>query len=108
MADRILLIVTGPVGGGKSTVSMATADCFRELGRATAVVDLDLVYCMARQVAGFGEDNTWTTARRGAAALADAFFAEGMDVVVIDGEFFAQRDLDALRNSLTNLLSTDS
>jgi len=99
LTERMLMVVTGPVGGGKSTVALVLADLFRESGRAAAVIDLDLVYCMARQVEGFGEANAWTTARRGAAALADAFFAEGMEVVIVEGEFFTQGELDALRSN---------
>jgi shikimate kinase len=100
LTKQMLVVITGPVGGGKSTVALALADRFRESGRTAAVIDLDLVYCMARQVEGFAEPNAWTTARRGAAALADAFFAEGMEVVIVEGEFFNQGELDALRNNL--------
>ena len=100
MTERMLVVVTGPVGGGKSTVALVLADCFRESGRTAAVIDLDLVYCMARQVEGFDEATIWTTARRGAAALADAFFAEGMEVVIVEGEFFNQGELDAVLHNL--------
>lgn len=95
----LLVVITGPVGGGKSAVALALADHFRESGRA-AVIDLDLVYCMVRQVEGYGELDVWTTARRGAAALADTFFADGIDVVIVEGEFFTQAELDVFRNSL--------
>ncbi|MBI4640413.1 MAG: hypothetical protein HY731_06945 [Candidatus Tectomicrobia bacterium] len=101
MSEQILVVVTEPVGGGKSMVALILANRFRELGRAAAVIDLDLGYCMARQMEGFGEHNIWTTARRGAAALADTFFSEGMEVVIVEGEFFNQGDLDALLNHLT-------
>jgi hypothetical protein len=99
-ARQMLAIVTGPVGGGKSTVALALADRIRAAGRSAAVIDLDLVYCMARQVEGFDEANVWSVARRGAAALADAFLAEGMEVVIVEGEFFNQGELDALRRHL--------
>jgi chloramphenicol 3-O-phosphotransferase len=104
LTEQMLVVVTGPVGGGKSTVALALADLLREAGRPTAVVDLDLVYCMARQGESFAEANTWTTARHGAAALADAFYAEGMQIVIVEGEFFTQGELDALRNYLTTPL----
>lgn len=100
LTERMLVVVTGPVGGGKSTVALALADLFREAGRPTAVVDLDLVYCMARQGKSFAEAHTWTTARHGASALADAFYAEEMQVVIVEGEFFTQGELDALCNHL--------
>ncbi len=102
MAEPLLVVVNGPVGGGKSTVSLALADSYRESGRTAAVIDLDLLYHMARQTDRLTFDNTaWTTARRGVAALADTFFADGIEVVVVDGEFFTQAELDMLRKNVT-------
>lgn len=51
LTTRLLIVVTGPVGGGKSTVAAAH--------RPTAVIDLDLVYLMARQGEDYGEAATW-------------------------------------------------
>lgn len=102
LTERLLVLLTGPVGGGKSTVALALADHLRQSGRAAAVIDLDLVYCMARQVDGFGEADTWQTARRGAAALADAFFASGLEVVVIEGGFFSEEECEELRDHLVS------
>jgi shikimate kinase len=96
----MLIVITGPVGGGKSTVALAVADRLRQTGRTAAVIDLDLVYCMARQVDGYGELDMWAAARHGAAALADAFFADGMCAVIVEGEFFSHDELDALRGRL--------
>jgi len=98
--QRDLVVITGPVGGGKSTVALALAEHLRRTGRTAAVIDLDLVYCMARQGDDYGEDYTWATARRGAAALADAFFADGLDAVVIEGEFFTPDEFATLREAL--------
>jgi shikimate kinase len=95
------VILTGPVGGGKSTTALALAERFRTRRQTVAVIDLDVVYCMARQVDGFGEMNIWTTARHAAAALADAFFRDGFDIVIVEGEFFSQDELDALYTRLT-------
>jgi hypothetical protein len=99
--ERMLMIVTGPVGGGKSTTALALAERFRACGQTAAVIDLDIVYCMARQADGFGEMNIWATARHAAAALADAFFADGLHIVIVEGEFFTQDEFDALRGHLT-------
>ncbi len=83
-----LIVVTGPVGGGKSTTAIALGSQLRSAGRAAAVVDLDDVYCMVRQGQGWAEFDSWTAAWRGCGALATAFFDTGTDAVVIDGEFF--------------------
>lgn len=98
----LLMLLTGPVGGGKSTVALAVADRFREVGRAVAVIDLDLIYRMARQRDGFDEMEAWHTARRGAAALADAFFTCGLDVVVVEGGIYSQEARDDLREHLSS------
>ncbi len=94
------MLLTGPVGSGKSTAALALADHLRAAGRSTAVIDLDLVYCMTRQRGGFGEADVWRTARRGAAALVDAFFACGLEVVVVEGGFFESTECNALRDYL--------
>lgn len=100
VTQRMLIVITGPVGGGKSTVALALARRLRGEEHRAAVIDLDLVYCMARQGDDYGEADVWITARRGAAALADAFFAEGMDVVIVEGEFFSLEEVGALRGNL--------
>lgn len=100
LAERHLVVVTGPVGGGKSTVALALAQYFRRRGLPAAVIDLDLVYCMARQTKGFGELSIWMSARRVTAALVDAFFSEGVDAVIVEGEFFNQMEFDALRGNV--------
>ncbi len=94
--ERMLVILTGPVGGGKSTTALALAERFRARRQTVAVIDLDVVYCMARQGDGFGELSIWATARHAAAALADAFFRDGLHIVIVEGEFFSQDELDAL------------
>lgn len=88
MKTRNLIVVTGPVGGGKSTTAIALAALLRSAGRTAAVVDLDDVYGMAQQGPGWTELAAWTSARLGCGALATAFFDTGIDDVVIDGEFF--------------------
>ena len=100
MTDRLLVVLTGAVGAGKSTTAFALASHLRGLGRTAAVVDLDEVYCMVRQHEGFDESAGWAAARRGAAALADSFFASGLKVVVVEGDFYAPDDWRQLRDNL--------
>jgi hypothetical protein len=66
------------------------------------VVGLDELYCMARQDDYWGVQPTWAAARRGAAALADSFFASGLDAVVIEGEFFTPDECRQLLDSLVS------
>ena len=100
MIDRVLVVLTGPVGAGKSTTGLALAQRLRSSGRATAVIDLDQVYSMARQRDGFGEPDAWEAARRAAAALAESFFASGNPIVVVEGEFFTPEELRQLTDAL--------
>ena len=89
----VLLVVTGPIASGKSTLARAVAREFVVRGAKAAAVDLDLVYEMLDPAHGPKADAaTWRQARRIAARLAAAFLAEGVGVVV-EGEFLtpAQR-----------------
>ena len=96
-----LVLLAGPVGAGKSSTATALAVHLRAGGRPAATIDLDVVYGMARQRDGFGDEQTWTLARRSAAALAEQFFDGGIAVTVIEGGFYtsAERNdvLDVLR-----------
>ena len=49
MSTKSLVVITGPVGGGKSTTAVVLASQLRERGLTVAVVDLDDVYLMASQ-----------------------------------------------------------
>ena len=97
----ILTVVTGPVGGGKSTVSHVLAGVLREAGYKTAVIDLDLIYNMSVQNRDKWEPDNLFTARHGVAALADVFFGDGVEIVIVDGEFFNRKELDNLYNNVT-------
>jgi shikimate kinase len=102
--EHILVVLTGPVGAGKSTTAAALAAHLRGLGLRTAHIDLDLIYCMARQRDGFGDEDIWKLARCGAAALADAFFRADARAVVVEGGFFTLGE----RDELVDCLSTDA
>ena len=92
MTTTSLIVITGPVGGGKSTTAIQLATCLRERGLTTAVVGLDDVYLMASQ-RHWAEQDAWTAARRGCGALADSFFASGFDAVVVEGGVFDTQEV---------------
>jgi hypothetical protein len=96
-----LVVLTGPVGGGKSTVALRLAERLRALGERVAVVDLDMVADMARPSMARGDTDVWQTARRACAGLADGFYRQGFDTVIVEGEFFAPGELAALGDSLS-------
>ncbi len=96
--DQALIILTGPVGGGKSTTTFAIAERLRSHGVGTASIDLDQIYCMARQRDGFSDEEVWNVARRGAAALSDVFFSTVADVVIVEGGFYSADEIGALAN----------
>jgi adenylylsulfate kinase-like enzyme len=85
--QRMVIVITGPIASGKSTVARALA---RELERVdvhSAVIDLDHVYDMLVANGSISDDATWMLARRGVATLANTFLEEGVATdFVIDTE----------------------
>ena len=96
------MVITGPVAAGKSTVAQALARALQRNSIRTAVIDLDEVYCMARQQADFNDRAMWTTARRAAAALTESFYASGLQAVIVEGGFLSALELAELRQHVTS------
>ncbi len=94
--EPLLIIITGPVGAGKSTTSSALARALRRPDFDIAVIDLDQMYLFVRQQDGYGEPTAWARARRGAAALVNALLDTDMSMVIVEGEFFNAEELGAL------------
>ncbi len=95
------MIITGPVGAGKSTTAQAVARGLQSRNVSTAVIDLDEVYCMARQQADFNDREMWATARRAAAALTESFYASGLQAVIVEGGFLSILEFAGLRQHVT-------
>jgi hypothetical protein len=96
-SDRRLIVITGPVGGGKSSTGIGLAHALQQRSsRLVAVIDLDHVYEFVRQTVDADDEAAWQRARAGAAALSNTFFDSGVSVVVVEGEFFMAKELDAL------------
>jgi shikimate kinase len=84
----LVVVVSGPIASGKSTVAPAVAARLREThGVDGAVIDLDLVYEMLDPQGRPKNDAVlWSTARRVAGRLTTALLAEGRPVVA-EGDF---------------------
>jgi predicted kinase len=83
----VLVVITGPIASGKSTLGRAVAREFEARGARAAVIDLDLVYEMLDPARAAKTDEAkWAQARRLSARLADALLAEGLEVIV-EGDF---------------------
>jgi shikimate kinase len=101
-SPSVLVVLTGPVGVGKSKTASAAARILRGYGTTTACVDLDQIYCMIRQSDGFDSQDTWLSARQAAASLTDHFFERIARVVIVEGGFNTEAEqrelLEALRS----------
>ena len=83
----MLLVITGQIASGKSTLARAVAHEFELQGLEAAAVDLDLIYEMLDPVrAPKTDERKWSQARHVAARLATALLADGV-AVVVEGEF---------------------
>jgi uridine kinase len=68
----MLIVISGPVASGKSTVARALVQEVERRGATAAVVDLDVVYDMLEHNDARKADATkWLTAQHAAAALCD-------------------------------------
>lgn len=90
-----LVVITGPIGAGKSTVSDGLGRRFKAAGIAAAVVDLDDVVFM--QHAPVAEmEQSWARGRAAHASLVSAWLEAGVDAVIAHGPFHTPDDLSAL------------
>jgi adenylylsulfate kinase-like enzyme len=86
----VLIVISGPIAAGKSTTARALAREVERRGEAAAVIDLDLVYEMLEHDGARKDDDArWAQAQRAAAALASRFAKDGVDVVIVEGDFLA-------------------
>jgi len=97
---RVLIVVTGPIAAGKSTFAARLADEVRSAGRSVAVVDLDEVVFMVRNLPDTTLEELWDMGRTVHARLVDAFVRAGIEVVIVDGPFHDDRERAALLDVL--------
>jgi len=97
----VVLVVTGPIASGKSTLARAIACELRARGTKAAAVELDLIYEMLDHARAPKTDvATWAQARRMAARLTTALLAEGV-AVVVEGEFLTAAERAEFTDALT-------
>ena len=78
----MIVVVTGPIASGKSTLVRALADELRRAGPTAATLDRDEVYeLLEERGATAGDPESWQRANRLTAAFAAALVADGVDVV---------------------------
>jgi thymidylate kinase len=90
-----LIVVTGPIGAGKNTVSEGLAAQLRSGGRSAAVADLDDVVEMETTWSELSAAS-WRRAQRVHGALVGAWLRSGIDTVIAHGPFFSADDRAAL------------
>jgi cytidylate kinase len=100
-----VIAISGPIAAGKSATARALAQEVERRGKTAVVIDLDLVYEMLEHDgARKNDDAIWTRARRAAAALANRFSTDGVEVVIVEGDFLTADD----RRSLVEVLDASA
>jgi len=90
-----LVVVTGPIAAGKSTVAAAVGVRMQDAGLSAAVVDLDEIVASLRAPEAHWR-RSWDQARRAHAALVGGWLRSGVDVVVADGPFHNRDEVATL------------
>ncbi|HMS47160.1 AAA family ATPase [Candidatus Neomicrothrix sp.] len=94
----LLVVITGPIASGKSTVARLLAAEFRRAGRCVATVDIDDTVEM---IGGFGTitDERFRQVQRVHGKLVASWLCQGIDVIA-HGPFYEPREIDALLEAL--------
>jgi shikimate kinase len=95
----VVIVITGPIASGKSTIARELAHQLEADGVRTAVLDLDLVHDQLVANGVVPDDSAWTLARRDAGSAARELSKQGV-VVIADGSFNLPGDREEFRNHL--------
>ena len=98
--QTVLIVITGPIASGKSTVARALAHELDRVDVRGAVIDLDILEDMLTADETKSDPATWALARHAAATLANTFLSGGIVVVIADGSFNSTSDRAALEQHL--------
>jgi len=96
----VVIVITGPIASGKSTVAGELARELAVAGVRATVIDLDLVYDGLISSGSTPDESTWALARHETARRANATLEAGVAVVIAEGSFNLQSDRAALTEQL--------
>ena len=101
MKRLTVIVISGTIASGKSATARALAREVERRGGTAAAIDLDLVYEMLEHDGARKDDEKkWTRARHAAGALANRFAADGVEIVIVEGEFLTADDRRLLVEAL--------
>jgi adenylylsulfate kinase-like enzyme len=83
----MVIVITGPIASGKSTIARELARELERMNVRTAVIDLDVVHDRLAPDGSKSHDAMWSLARRAAATQTNTFLEEGVTVVIAEGSF---------------------
>jgi shikimate kinase len=96
----MMIVITGPVASGKSTLARAVADDLASRGVPTAVIDLDVVHDRLIAAGSVPHATAWNRARAIAATEANGLRRRDIAVVIAEGSFNTATDRDAFERHL--------
>jgi predicted kinase len=99
-AEPAVIVITGPIASGKSTIARLVAAELERTQVRTAVIDLDDVHDGLTAAGAPSTDATWALARREAARLARESLGDGVAVVIAEGSFNRPPDRAAFAENL--------
>src|SRR5690348_451067 len=100
-ASRVL-IISGPIGSGKSTAARTLAADVRASGSTAAVVELDRMYMMLDEGPIMGDLQISRRARRAAAALVDHYVLDTIELIIAEGDFWIASQRDEFTSRLSS------
>jgi adenylylsulfate kinase-like enzyme len=96
----MVIVITGPIASGKSTVAHALARELASRDVPAPVIDLDIVHDELVADGSASDDAAWTLARQSLARAVGTFVRNGSAVVIADGSFNLPADRATLREGL--------
>ena len=96
----MVIVITGPIASGKSTVAQALARDLASRDVPVPVIDLDIVHDELVADGSASDDAAWTVARQSLAQAVGTLVRDGATVVIADGSFNLPADRAILHEGL--------